>query len=310
MIECQICSQPFETDKSLHTHLKKHGIYQAEYYCKYYPRTSIYYKKRIPFINKKDYFNTEFIDINEFLAWEKNENSDLVKKKCLELISKRVKEKEYLFAPFHNELETLNLPPINILKKYFGTYGEFCKLLNLEPLFNRPIPKDFYKDVEDTAMLIDTREQQPIPYENQSVEKLYIGDYLLKNLYTNTFVDRKSESDFLGTLSSGLDRFEKEIQRAVELGGYLFVVTESSIAKIQENHKRYNKKTNLKYVFHNMRYLSHKYPRKIQFLFTSNRSISKDIIPRLLYNGEKLWQVDMQYYIDDLSKSINICRGN
>ena len=56
MTECKICNQKFETDKSFHAHLKKHGIYQAEYYCKYYPRYSLYYKKQIPFVNKKDYF--------------------------------------------------------------------------------------------------------------------------------------------------------------------------------------------------------------------------------------------------------------
>jgi hypothetical protein len=299
MIECKICSQSFETGKNLHAHLKKHGIFQAEYYCTYYPRTSLYYKRKIPFTNKKEYFNTEFIDINEFLAWEKTENPDLVKAKCLELILKRTKEKEYWFAPFHNELKTLQLPPINIYKKHFGTYGNFCGLLNLEPLFDKPMPKDFYKDVPKTEMLIDTREQQPISFEEYSMEKLYVGDYLLKNIYTNTFVDRKSESDFLGTLSSGFDRFEREVQKAADLGGYLFVVTESSIDSIYENHKKYRRKTNLQYVFHNMRYLCHKYPRIIQFLFTHNRSISKDIIPRLLYNGEKLWRVDVQYYLDN-----------
>lgn len=299
MIECKICSQNFETDKSLHAHLKKHGMHQAEYYCKYYPRYSLYYKRKIPFTNKKEYFDAQFIDVNEFLAWEKNENSELVKSKCLELLYKRITEKKYSFAPFHNELKTLKLPTINTYKKYFGTYGKACELLGSRPLFDTPLSKDFYKDVPDFEMLIDTREQQPLPFKKSKIEKLYIGDYLLSNRYNNTFVDRKSESDFLGTLASGFHRFEREVEKAAGLGGCLFVVTESSIEDIYNNHKKYNRKTNLEYVFHNMRHLSHKYPRQIQFIFTGNRSISLDIIPRLLYNGEKLWRVDMQYYLDN-----------
>ena len=61
MNQCQICEQKFESDKSFHAHLKKHGLYQAEYYCKYHPRYSLYYKKQIPFINKKDYFERELL---------------------------------------------------------------------------------------------------------------------------------------------------------------------------------------------------------------------------------------------------------
>ena len=71
MTECKICSQNFQTDKSFHAHLKKHGMYQAEYYCTYYPRFSLYHKKQIPFLNKADYFSREFIDLNELLIWEK-----------------------------------------------------------------------------------------------------------------------------------------------------------------------------------------------------------------------------------------------
>ena len=64
---CKICQENFINDKSLHAHLKKHGTYQGEYYCTYYPRLSLYYKKPVPFINKIKYFNTEFLDFNEFL---------------------------------------------------------------------------------------------------------------------------------------------------------------------------------------------------------------------------------------------------
>jgi len=300
MNKCQICQLNFKTDKSFHAHLKKHGLYQAEYYCKYYPRYSLYYKKQIPFINKADYFSKEFVDLNELLVWEKNADSQLVKAKCLELLSKRIEEKGYEYAPFHNELKTLELPPIDIFKKHFKSYSKACRAINKEPIFNKPMPFEFYdKDIPEFEILVDTREQDPLPFEKTKKEKLYIGDYLNnQGEYTYTYVDRKSETDFLGTLASGVERFSREIEKAVALDSYLFVVIETTINKIKYNHKKFRRKTSLEYVFHNMRYLTHKYPRSVQFIFTGDREKSLDLIPRLLYFGSSLWNVDVQYYLD------------
>lgn len=300
MTECKVCNKSFETDKALHIHLKKHGMYQAEYYCTYYPKKSLHYKRQIPFKNKKDYFSKQFIDLNEFLEWEKVTDENTVKKVSLELLGSRAKEKSYIYAPFHNEIKTLGLPPINIFKKHFKSYSRACSLLNLEPIFNRPMTQAFFeRQLPDFEILVDTREQDPLPFKNVRVEKLYVGDYLLGgDSYSRTFVDRKSEGDFLGTLASGLNRFEQEIERAVALDGYLFVVTESSIDNIIANHKKYKRKTNLEYVFHNMRDLTHRYHRKVQFLFSGSREKSIDLIPKLLYYGHKLWEMDIQYYLD------------
>lgn len=300
MTICKICNENFENDKSFHAHLKKHNLYQAEYYCTHFPRYSLHYKQQIPFKNKKDYFATEFLDLKEFIEWEKTQNTETVKHKCLEMVRDRISEKNYTYAPFHNELKTLQLPPISIIKKHFGSYNTFCKCLDKEPLFNKNIVKDFNSiDLSNSELLIDTREQDPLEFKKSRVEKIFIGDYLLADKYTNTFVDRKSEGDFLGTLASGVERFEREIQKAVDLQAYLFVVIESSINNIKYNHKKFNRKTNLEYVFHNMRHLSHKYSRHVQFVFTGSRERSLDIIPKILYHGKDLWQVDLQYFLDN-----------
>lgn len=300
MTLCKICSTNFETDKAFHAHLKKHNLYQADYYCSQYPRYSVFYKQKIPFINKKQYFSQEFIDYNEFLQWEKTSNQQIVKTKCLEMLKSRIDEKKYVYAPFHNEIKTLELPPISFYKKYFQSYNAACNLIGKQPIFNKACPNEFFQDLplKNFTVLVDTREQDSLPFDNQEIEKLFVGDYLIKEVeYNYTFVDRKSENDFLGTLSSGVERFEKEIQRAVELEGYLFVVVESSIEDIIINHKKFKRKTNLEYVFHNMRHLTHKYARKLQFIFTGNREKSLEIIPKLLFYGKSLWQVDIQYFL-------------
>jgi len=211
-----------------------------------------------------------------------------------------MKAKDYLFAPFYNELKSLNLPTIDLFKKHFGSYNSVCKILDKEPLFNKPLPKDFSKVyLKNEMILVDTREQDPLEFPNTKIEKLFVGDYLMNaQEYNYTFIDRKSENDFLGTLASGVDRFEREVQRTVELEGYLFVVIETTIDSIINNHKKFKRKTNLEYVFHNLRNLTHKYPRHLQFIFTGSRKKSIDLIPRLLYFGKDLWQVDLQYFLD------------
>jgi len=299
---CKICNTIFENEKSLHAHLKKHNLYQAEYYCTYYPRYSLHYKQKIPFKNKKQYFETEFLDYKEFLAWENKESEETIKSKCIEMLKNRISGKQYHYAPFHNELKTLSMPDLDIYKKHFNSYNSVCKLLNVEPLYNKNLPNSFYSvDLRELPMLVDTREQDPLKFKHSRIEKIFVGDYLIddKSFFKNTFVDRKSESDFLGTMASGVERFESELIKAVELDCYLYVVIESNIESIIYNHKRYNRKTNLEYVFHNMRNLSHKYPRRIQFVFTGDRDKSLEIIPKLLYHGKSLWQVDIQYFLDN-----------
>ena len=301
MNKCKICGESFSSDRSFHAHLKKHGIYQAEYYCKYYPRYSIHYKKQIPFTNKLEYFEKEFLDEQELLEWVNVADENIVKQKCLELLKNRIENKNYKYAPFHTEIKTLGLPPIHVFKKYFKSYTKACKEIGKEPLFNKPIPKNFYSEkISEFEILIDTREQDPLPFKKSKKEKLFVGDYLMsEGEYTYTYIDRKSEADCLGTLAGGVSRFEREIEKAVSLESYLFVVIETTIEKIKYNHKRFKRKTNLEYVFHNMRNLTHKYPRNVQFIFTGSREKSLELIPRLLYFGNSLWNVDIQYYLDN-----------
>ena len=58
------------------------------------------------------------------------------------------------------------------------------------------------------------------------------------------------------------------------------------------------RQSNLKYIWHNMRLLMHKFARKCQFVFTGSRTQSEEIIPKLLVYGKKMWETDLQYFID------------
>jgi len=47
-----------------------------------------------------------------------------------------------------------------------------------------------------------------------------------------------------------------------------------------------------------MRLLMHKFAKKCQFIFTGGRKESEEMIPKLLVYGKKLWETDLQYFID------------
>lgn len=76
---------------------------------------------------------------------------------------------------------------------------------------------------------IDTREQTPWHFDpclaEVTVGTLRVGDYAITG-DTGFAIERKSFDDFLGTISKGWARFQREIYRAKERGFTLPVVVE------------------------------------------------------------------------------------
>jgi DNA excision repair protein ERCC-4 len=71
------------------------------------------------------------------------------------------------------------------------------------------------------VIIIDTREQTPLPFTNLETETstLYTGDYSVKGLEETFAIERKTIADLVGSLTSGRERFMKELHR---LRGYRF----------------------------------------------------------------------------------------
>jgi len=99
-------------------------------------------------------------------------------------------------------------------------------------------------------------------------------------------------------MTTGFSRFIKEMERAISFDSYLYIVIESSIEKIIKNNPFAYHESNLKFIWHRMRKITHMFPRKCQFVFSGGRNRSQNLIPILLEGGEDLWQSDIQYYID------------
>ena len=92
-------------------------------------------------------------------------------------------------------------------------------------------------------ILVDTREQLPFEFSEPHyvVVKgtLKSGDYSLVGFESQVAVERKSLQDFIGSITQGRDRFERELER---LRGYAFarVVVEGSIADVLAKRYRSN----------------------------------------------------------------------
>jgi hypothetical protein len=306
MNDCKVCGKVFSSESGLHKHLKSHQITMAQYYTTYYPRESLLYKTPISFKNKKDYFNTDFCNKNELLEWCKKEDKNVVSDYMIKKLSDRISQKKLEFAPFHLELELLNFPTIEMYRELFGSYSAACEKAGAKPMFNKSINESFFNSYvpDDLTIFIDTREQEPLDFGNSIQMKLDFGDYTTSGeYYSYTYVDRKSETDFKSTLSSNnLDRFRAELDRAKKFDSYLYIVIESSIREIEKQNKYSAHKANLSYIFHNMRNVQHEFSKNCQFIFSGSRKNSQKLIPKLLYNGKKLWNVDLQYYIDKYKK--------
>ena len=155
--------------------------------------------------------------------------------------------------------------------------------------------------LDELKILVDTREQQPLSFPREMKMKLDFGDYAIgAPHYDYTYVDRKSESDFKSTMSTGFERFKREIERAKKFSSFVFVVVESSIEQIIENNHFGPYQANLSYIWHNTRVLSHEYRDHCQFLFSGSRKMSEFLIPKILFHGKKIWQTDMQHFLDKL----------
>jgi len=300
---CKVCDKPFKSDKGLHIHVSRtHKIEIGEYYVNFYQRKDRYNNKLLPFKNKSDYFSLDFKNRKNFLAWVEEADPEEVKEYILKQLQRRIEEKGLRYAPAHIELELHGLPSLEVYKRFFGSYSKACNKLKIEPLFDKKIMEGFFQEdhsLDSVKVLVDTREQQPLKFKRSMKMKLDFGDYAVgAPHYDYTYVDRKSGPDFKSTMTTGFNRFVNELKRAEDFDAYLFIVVESSIEKIKQQNIFGPHRSNLPYIWHNMRVLAHMFPRQCQFIFTGTRGASEEIIPKLLVYGKKLWRTDLQYFID------------
>ena len=294
---CKECDESFGSLRSLHAHIKKHGLYVGDYYVKNFKRKDKLTQELLPYKKYDQYFATDFINTANMKEWCDTAPRDEVKEYILDTFKHRILNKGLKGLPPSIYLQTAGLPDIDICKKVFGSYNVTCEQFGVLPMLSRQLPNEFHKNYEETPIFVDTREQHPLIFKNSKALKLDVGDYaVMGENFDYTFVDRKTYQDFCSTVTHGYNRFVKEIERCKSLDSFLFIVVEAAFDTMEEENKKNYKKYKLDYVFHQVREIQARYSDCCQFVFSGSREQSIELIPKILVLGRELWEVDLQYF--------------
>ena len=301
---CLECKTSFKNDAGLHRHMRVHKLSLAAYYQKHFPRHDKYDKMLIRFKNKEYYFSTDFNSKANLKLWLDKVTKEEAQAYIRDYLLRRKEKKKLVYAPTQVELRSLPIPGMKYLNELFGSYYQLCDTLGFKL---KHVKFNFYsqpKDISRCKVIIDTREQLPLKFKLKSKsEALKFGDYKLdnENFTCSCYIERKTLSDFYGTMTSGFDRFKREIFRAHEAGAYLIVLIESpfdSVYTFPHQKQVYGKVTiSPEVVFHSMRELLQEF-HSLQFLFVKDRAEAVRIIEKIFASNCEYKEVDLQYAYD------------
>ena len=285
------------------SHIKDiHGIKIDQYLKRNLNKKDLLTKESIDFKSFEQYLLTDFVNKKNMLAWLKLEKDGLAKKFLLYKIISHSKLKSVCHFPSSSEIRTISyFPSIKTYKFFFEEFNEFIDSTGLNRRYNYNKNELNFNFIHKKNITIDTREQKPIKLMNCEVisKKLEFGDYSCDEILA---VERKSLSDLVSTLSSGFDRFNREITRAKEAGGYIVVVTECDINKfLSFSYSRTGRyaKASSDFIFHRFRDVCKSFPETVQFCFSGGRKESSEIIPKILsLDCSVAKTLDFQYLIE------------
>ena len=191
--------------------------YKDRSYVKFYARKNLLTGDLLPFKDVESYFNKDFTNRIQMNKWLEQLDPLDAQEYIQSKILRRVYDKKRNFLPFHLELEHCFLPKLDIIKKMFGSYSHFAKSCDLDLMFDKNIPLDFFdgdlpKDIE---IAIDTREQKPLDFKfNTKKHKLSFGDYTLLGVRADFVVlpDRQGSHFWPGGPRSRLARATSNYQ--------------------------------------------------------------------------------------------------
>jgi hypothetical protein len=296
-IECKIDSTMHSSLENLHKHIRKFKIKRADYYHEYYPRKDLLTGEPIEFKEYYQYFNQDFKNKNNLKKWLKL-NKEEGEKWSKAWLTSRKYDKNLLYAPSYVELKSLTAPSMDYFNSIGGYYNITKELGFLDRYNNNKL---IFKEFKD-QIIIDSREQNPIKIENSVVSTLTTGDYGLKENDLGIYIERKSLQDFVSTLSGGLERFDKELGRAKEIGAYIIMIVESNINdSLSFNYLPQMKwaKANPSFVFKNLRDLLNKYPLNFQSVFVEGRKDFYNKMIKIFELENQAKTVDLQFKIEN-----------
>lgn len=307
MVNCEECHIDFKDNRDLHKHLKSHGMIIVDYYHKHFPRKDLYTKELIKFKNKDQYLNDDFNTKINMKKWLKEQPIEISKEYCKNLLLKRKASKNLTYTLSQVELKSLISPPIQYFNEIFGDYYKLCEELGFKNKYSlqQDITEDPQWKGQEYQIFIDTREQKPLKFQDREtkVTTLKFGDYSFSNeeASCNCHIERKSLSDFIGTVSSGYERFNNEVKRAIAQNASLIILIEESFQNALSfqylPHISKKIKATPEFVFHRTREMIQEYP-SIQFLFVDGRVEASRVIEKIFTSKCVYKTIDLQLAYD------------
>jgi hypothetical protein len=303
---CKVDGKEFPNEKALHMSLKGYGLNKVKYYQTYFERRDLLTNELINFKTKDQYFNSDFNDKNNMKKWLKQQSIEKAQEYCKQLLSKRRHDKNLTYTPSQVELRTIMAPSIVFYNKIFDDYYSICSSLGLENRFIHPknITDQFKNKLNKKSIIyVDTREQSWLKFDTKfEIKTLPFGDYSCSNDNGKCFIERKSLSDFISTLSvKNFDRFKNEIDRAKKSGAYLIVIVEEKLSNALSfqylPHISKKIKATPEYIFHNVRELLQNY-NNLQFLFVDGRGEMVRVIESIFTSNCFYQKIDLQLAYD------------
>jgi hypothetical protein len=292
---CKICNCQSPEQNHFWT---VHKITLSNYIVSYYPKVNKLTGKQLKFKSIDQYFTQDFDSRQELKEWS-DKNPDKVNDYLIEYLINRKKFKQIKYLPSQFETKGLIFPSIsyilyhnknilNILSQGAGLELKYD--YNQKLIFNN----------KQLDIIIDTREQKPLDFKEYTVNKLQQGDYKASNSSQNITVDRKDLTDFIGCMSGGYERLNREIERAKKDGEYLVLLLETNFNELLTfKEKRWLKfvKATSEFILHRTRDLLQKHDN-LQIICVENRAEAKRIISKLFNLENPIKTVDLQYFID------------
>lgn len=295
---CELCYKEHKSYGALHRHLASaHKTNQKDYYTYFFSRYDLHDGSQIEFKDRESYLSADFNSKETLVGWLLA-NPDKAKEYSLKILTDRSERKGNLRRPTHAELKSLFAPNLIDYEKIFGGIEQFEAAATKAGLLGLGTETLTFKSGE-MKVLQDTREQYPLSFDCPVVvQKLACGDYCpSSDFFCDLFIERKSLADLAGTLTSGYERFQREIDRAVNLGFYLVVLVECKYSELEDYSPKnsFSQRIGGGFLLNRMRSLMNS---NIQFLFSSSRQKSSELAEKIFRMGNQAKRVDLEFLKD------------
>lgn len=300
-LKCKICAAQFNSQAQILSHIKSHQLNAQKYFEQYFNKRDMHTDAPIKFKSFEQYFLTDFIDKRNMKLWLQSADKDVACEYLTNKLYTYCKIKGIQKSPSQSELKTISCLPKADTFVYFceKPFNEICESIKLKCNFNYNITytKEQFAKYSNSDIVIDTREQQPLKFKGLNIisSKLECGDYAT-SVDSKVTVERKSLGDFYSTLSTGFERFKREIIRAKEMGIYIVVVTECPLNTALYAKRKFGMCSG-EYIMHHMRSLCRDFDN-IQFIFANGKAEAAKKTLFILEMDEIVRTIDLEYWFE------------